>query len=62
MSSSGERAAGGARGAGGPTALPRARSLPAPHAQIVVRLQPDEAIYLKLIVKRPGERGREGGK
>lgn len=25
-------------------------------AQIVVRLQPDEAIYLKLIVKRPGER------
>lgn len=27
---------------------------PLPQAQLVVRLQPDEAIYLKMIVKRPG--------
>ena len=27
------------------------------YVQLVVRLQPDEAIYLKMIVKEPGARG-----
>ena len=49
------RAGGGGRGAGGGGGVQHKRLPHAyPHPQIVVRLQPDEAIYLKMIVKKPG--------
>ena len=46
---------GGGEGSGGGGGVQHKRLPHAyPHPQIVVRLQPDEAIYLKMIVKKPG--------